>query len=126
MVRVRDIVEQQKIAALALLDISAKNRKMVLRNSYLKASRQTERGKNADIKAYIIPADQHDPLTMEKMINILLGQGIEVFKSSADFTHENHNYKAGSYIVSMAQRNKVWCVGFWEEHFTLIIFIHVM
>lgn len=122
MVRVRDIVEQQKIAALALLDISAKNRKMVLRNSYLKASRQTERGKNADIKAYIIPADQHDPLTMEKMINILLGQGIEVFKSSADFTHENHNYKAGSYIVSMAQPKQGlvrWLLGrtFYPDNF---------
>lgn len=122
MVRVRDIVEQQKIAALALLDISAKNRKMVLRNSYLKTSRQTERGKNADIKAYTIPADQHDPLTMEKMINILLGQGIEVFKSSADFTHENHNYKAGSYIVSMAQPKQGlvrWLLGrtFYPDNF---------
>lgn len=120
--RVRDNVEQQKIAALALLDISAKNRKMVLRNSYLKASRQTERGKNADIKAYIIPADQHDPLTMEKMINILLGQGIEVFKAPADFTHENHNYKAGSYIISMAQPKQGlvrWLLGrtFYPDNF---------
>ena len=101
--RVRDIVEQQKIAALALLDISAKNRKMILKNSYIKASRQTERGANGEIKAYIIPANQHDSLTKEKMINVLLGQGIEIHKAPNDFTHENHNYAAGSYVVSMEQ-----------------------
>ncbi len=101
--RVRDIVEQQKIAALSLLDISAKNRETVLQNSYLKASRQTERGANGETKAYIIPANQHDALTMAKMINVLLGQGIEVKKATAEFTHEGHIYAAGSYVVSMEQ-----------------------
>ncbi|MBT7583550.1 MAG: peptidase M14 family protein, partial [Kordiimonadaceae bacterium] len=120
--RVRDIVEQQKIAALALLDLTAKNRKLILKNSYLKASRQTERGKNLETKAYIIPADQHDPLTMEKMINILLGQGIEVKKAAADFTHEDHNYKAGSYVVTMAQPKQGlvrWLLGrtFYPDNF---------
>lgn len=120
--RVRDIVEQQKIAAFALLDISAKNRKIILKNSYLKASRQTERGKNGKTKAYIIPADQHDPLTMEKMINILLGQGIEVLKAPTGFTHENHNYKAGSYVVKMAQPKQGlvrWMLGrtFYPDNF---------
>lgn len=120
--RVRDIVEQQKIAALSLLDISAKNRKMILRNSYLKASRQTVRGAEGETKAYIIPAMQHDPLTMEKMVNILLGQGVEVHKAPAAFTHENHNYRAGSYVVSMAQPKQGlvrWLLGrtFYPDNF---------
>lgn len=120
--RLRDIVEQQKIAALSLLDISAKNRKMILRNSYLKASRQTERGAKGKTKAYIIPAVQHDPLTMEKMVNILLGQGVEVQKAPTAFTHENHNYKAGSYVVSMAQPKQGlvrWLLGrtFYPDNF---------
>lgn len=120
--RVRDIVEQQKIAALSLLDMSAKNRKLILRNSYLKASRQSERGANGETKAYIIPAAQHDPLTMEKMVNILLGQGVEVHKAPSDFTHEGHNYAAGSYVVSMAQPKQGlvrWLLGrtFYPDNF---------
>ncbi|MBT5187310.1 MAG: peptidase M14 family protein, partial [Kordiimonadaceae bacterium] len=119
---VRDIVEQQKIAALSLLDISAKNRKLILRNSYLKASRQSERGAAAETKAYIIPANQHDALTMEKMINILLGQGVEVAKAPSAFTHENHNYAAGSYVVTMAQPKQGlvrWLLGrtFYPDNF---------
>ena len=42
--RVRDIVEQQKIAAWATVDLAARNREIVLWNMYLKGTRQTERG----------------------------------------------------------------------------------
>ena len=42
--RLRDVVEQKKIAAWALLDLAARNKETVLRNAYLKAKRQTERG----------------------------------------------------------------------------------
>ena len=101
--RARDIVEQQKIAAIAALDIAARNRETVLRNAYLKAKRQTERGAKGGTVAFIVPAKQHDPLTAEKMINVLLGQGIEVKVADHGFTHEGQVYDAGSWIVSMAQ-----------------------
>ncbi|MFT5141900.1 MAG: hypothetical protein ACI80V_001980 [Rhodothermales bacterium] len=100
---VRDIVEQQKIASFATLDIAARNRETVLTNSYLKAKRQSERGAALEHAAYLIPADQHDPLTMEKMVSKLLGQGIDVYRASGPFTHESRVYGAGSYAVSMAQ-----------------------
>ncbi|MFT4604416.1 MAG: hypothetical protein ACI9W4_001147, partial [Rhodothermales bacterium] len=100
---VRDIVEQQKIASFATLDIAARNRETVLRTSYLKAARQTERGAALEHAAYLIPADQHDPMTMEKMVGKLLGQGIEVRRANTPFTHESRVYGAGSYAVTMAQ-----------------------
>ena len=101
--RVRDIVEMQKIAAIATLDMAARNRETVLRNAYLKASRQTERGAAGKPAAFVIPAEQHDPLTAQKMVNKLLGQGIEVHQAARDFTHEGRVYGAGTFVVSMAQ-----------------------
>ena len=100
---VRDIVEQQKIAALAIADIAARNKETVLKNAYLKATRQTERGAEAEIKAYIIPAEQHDALTANKLVNVLLGQGVEVKRTNAELRHEGKVYGAGSYVVTMAQ-----------------------
>jgi hypothetical protein len=100
---VRDIVEQQKIAALAIADIAARNKETVLKNAYLKATRQTERGAEAEIKAYIIPAEQHDALTANKLMNVLLGQGVEVKRTNAELRHEGKVYGAGSYVVTMAQ-----------------------
>jgi hypothetical protein len=105
--RVRDIVERQVVATFASLEIAAKNRATVLRNAYHKASRQTQRGLEGDTKAFVIPAAQHDPLTMQKMVNKLLAQGITVEQSTGGF-------ERGSYVVSLAQPKRGvvrWLLG---------------
>ena len=111
---VRDMVINQKIATFAALDIAARNRTTVLRNAYLKASRQTERGANGETVAFIVPAEQHDPLTAQKMVNKLLGQGAEVRRAARDFTHEGRVYGAGTFVVPMAQPKRGvlrWLLG---------------
>lgn len=101
--RPRDIVDRQKVSSWSIVDLAAKNREMVLRNAYLKAQRQTERGAEADVKAYVIGADQHDPLTAAKMVNALLLQGVDIYRAPAEFVHEGHVYGAGTYVVPMNQ-----------------------
>lgn len=102
--RLRDIVERQKVAAWALLDCMARNSETIIWDAYLKASRQTERGARGKPAAYAISANQHDPLTLNKLINALLNQGIEVMRSAKGFkTAEGMNYPPGSFYVSLAQ-----------------------
>ena len=101
--RVRDIVEQQKIAAWATVDLAARNREVVLWNMYLKGVRQTERGAKGEVKAFAIPMPQHDSLTARKLANMLLDSGVEVHQTSAPLTIDGRVYGPGSYIVSMAQ-----------------------
>jgi len=102
--RLRDIVERQKVAAWAVLDLAARNKDTVLWNAYLKAKHQTERGAAGKPVAYAIPSTQHDPLTAALMINKLLGQGIEVHQSPQGFTTaRGMTYPPGSWVVSMAQ-----------------------
>jgi hypothetical protein len=110
----RDVVEMQKVATYSVLEMSAKSRETVLRNAYNKAHRQTERGMEGEIRAFVIPAEQHDPLTMEKLVNKLLGQGITVERAPAEFVHEGRVYGPGSYVVSMAQPKRGlirWVLG---------------
>jgi hypothetical protein len=102
--RLRDIVERQKVAAWATLDLAARNRETVLWNAYLKAKRQTARGAEGKPSAYLISAIQQDALTAVKMVNKLWGQGIEVQRAPKGFTTENGmSYPAGSFVVSLAQ-----------------------
>ena len=101
--RVRDIVEQQKIAAWATVDLAARNREVVLHNMYLKGIRQTERGAKGDVKAYAIAIPQHDTLTARKLANMLLSSGVEVQQTPAALTIDGRVYGPGSYIVSTAQ-----------------------
>ena len=101
--RLRDIVEQQKIAAVAINDIAARNRKTVLLNAYHKAVRQTYRGSQDEEYAYIIPAEQHDRLTVRKLIQLLLNQGIKVERAIAPFCVGPASYPAGTYLVKLGQ-----------------------
>ncbi len=112
--RVRDIVDRQIAATFSPLEIAAQNRETVLRNAYNKASRQIQRGMEADVRAYVIPAEQHDPPTMLKMVDKLLLQGVAVERAGAPFTHEGRTYGEGSYVVSMAQPKRGvvrWLLG---------------
>jgi len=101
--RLRDIVEQQKIAAWALQDMAARNRETVLRNQYLKSMRQTERGATGSTTAYVIPSTQHDPLTTVKMINTLMLSDVEIQIAESQFEAGNRLYDEGSFVVSLAQ-----------------------
>ena len=112
--RVRDIVEQQKIAAWATVDLAARNRETVLWNMYLKGTRQTERGANGPVKAYAIAAAQNDPLTVKKLANMLLNSGVEVQQSKAQFIADGRVYGPGSFVVTMAQPKQAlvrWMLG---------------
>jgi hypothetical protein len=112
--RVRDIVEQQKIAAQATLDLAARDRETVLWNMYLKGIRQTERGAAGPVKAYVIDAAQHDPLTAAKLINMFLDSGVQVQQAGAQFIAEGRVYGAGTYVVPMAQPKQSlvrWMLG---------------
>jgi len=101
--RLRDIVEQKKISAWALLDLAARNKETVLWNAYLKAKRQTERGAESKIKSYVVPINQHDPLTVIKMINTLLLSGVEIQKADEEFRVGNAVYPDGSFVITLAQ-----------------------
>ena len=107
--RLREIVEQKKIVAWATLDLAARYRETVLRNAYLKAKRQTERGALGSPKAYVVPRSQHDPLTAAKMIGKLLDQGVEIHMAVEAFEANSVVYPAGSYVVSLAQP-KYWLI----------------
>jgi len=101
--RLRDIVEQQKIASWAILDHMARNKETVLWNAYQKAVRQTERGAEDPVTAYVIPLSQHDPRTMELMVEKLLVQNLEIYRAKSPFTGDGVVYEEGSYVIPLAQ-----------------------
>ena len=101
--RVRDIVENQKIVAWSILDLAARNRETVLWNMYLKGTRQTERGLTQPVKAFAISIDQHDPLTVKKLVNMLIDSGVEVHQVKSQLIVDGRVYPPGSFVVSMAQ-----------------------
>jgi hypothetical protein len=101
--RLGDIVEQQKISAWASLDMAARNRETLLRNAYLKAMRQTERGELGSPVAYVIPGEQFDPVTAAKLVEKLLVQGVKVHVAKDEFVANDIVYPAGTFVVDCGQ-----------------------
>jgi Zinc carboxypeptidase len=100
----RGVVERQKVGAWGLLDCVARNAETIVWDTYLKASRQTDRGAKGKPAAYAISAAQHDPLTRNALVNALLAQGIEVLQSARGFsTPDGVSYPPGSFYVTLAQ-----------------------
>jgi hypothetical protein len=115
--RVRDIMRQQEISTYALLQYAAANRETVLRNMVLKARRTIDRGRTEPPFGFIVPADQHDPLTTRKFITILMNNGVEVGRATSDFVQGGRAFHAGDFIVSTSQPNGVLVRSLMESTF---------
>ena len=103
--RLADMIKQQEISTYALLETAANNRELVLRNMVFKSLRTVKKGKQGPEYAYIIPAKQHDPLTVDKLVTILMKNNIKVDQVKSDFQIDNRTVYANDYIVSLAQPN---------------------
>lgn len=101
--RLRDMVDQQRVAATGLMDIAARCRETVLRNAVQKALHQTQRGQEDDSAGFFIRPDQHDPQVVTGLVNALLRQGIDVQRTRTRATVGTRVYPAGTWFVSSSQ-----------------------
>ncbi len=79
----RDIVDYELIATMALLDTAADRRETILRQIY-EVNRQTvEEGRTGAVKAILVPVErQHDPREAAHLADRLTMGGVEVYRGS--------------------------------------------
>ena len=98
--RLRDIVDYQISASLALLEHGARNRDYWLQN-FLAVNRRAVARKEPF--AVVVSADQKDPVTAAKFLEVMKWNAVEVQRAKAAFTADGKSYPAGSYVISMQQ-----------------------
>ncbi len=98
--RLRDIVEYQMSASRALLEHAAGNRDFWLRNFYEVGKRSAGR---TNPFAFVIPADQSDPLATARLLSVLEMGGVEIHHAKTAFEAQGRRFAAGSAVVFMAQ-----------------------
>ena len=96
----RDSCEYMITGSMAVLDIGAKRRSEWLSNIYQMGREAIAAGEN---ETYVISADQWDPGTAAKLVNVLRWGAVDVEQANAAFTIDGVSYPAGSYIVPGAQ-----------------------
>lgn len=114
----RDIMNMELVTTRTVLEEASLHRDEVVRNFVAAAERAIDAGKHDAPYAYIIPAEQHDRPTADKLINILIQQGVEVHRANSEFTVDGRKYTAGSFVILLAQpyRANVKCL-FEAQHY---------
>ncbi len=96
-----DIVAYQEDAFFSIARNASTYREQYLRN-YYKLGEHAIHPKDGPY-AFVIPKEQSDIAATARLVNTLLIGANEVEQATADFTADGKSYKAGSYIVKMAQ-----------------------
>ena len=97
---IRNTCEYMLTGSMAVLDIGAKRRQEWLYNIYQMGRDAIAAGED---ETYVISAEQRDPGTAAKLVNVLRWGGIEVERANASFMLDGVAYQAGSYVIPGAQ-----------------------
>ncbi|HVG21638.1 MAG TPA: M14 metallopeptidase family protein [Blastocatellia bacterium] len=100
----RDIVDYELIATMALLEMAAEQREPLLRQIYEVNRATVEAGAKGDPAAIIIRLDkQHDAREVVKLVERLQMAGVEVSRAESQFEADGKSYPAGTFVIPMNQ-----------------------
>jgi hypothetical protein len=77
--------------------------KIILENFYVKSRNSMQTGRKERVAGYIIPAGQRDMTRVERLVNLLRLQGIEIGRATSEVKLEEGTFPAGSFIVKRDQ-----------------------
>jgi zinc carboxypeptidase len=100
--RLRDIVEYEWIATKAFLESGSRYRESLLTNVYRMASEAIARGRSEPPYAFVIPAEQRDPVAVALLVELLLRHGVRVERTGSRVSVNGALYPPG-YVIPAAQ-----------------------
>ncbi len=100
----RDIVDYELIATMALLETGADRRETILRQIYEVNKDTIEMSKKGNLSAILVPVDgQQDPREAAHLVDRLHMGGVEIHRANAGFDADGKKYAAGTFIIPMSQ-----------------------
>ncbi|MBW8876024.1 MAG: hypothetical protein JF614_13740 [Acidobacteria bacterium] len=101
--RLRDIVDYELVSTRSFLETGARYREDFLFNVYRMAREAIDRGGQEPPYAFLVPADQGDPVAAALLVELLIRHGVRVERAGAAFTVGRSAYPAGTYVIPAAQ-----------------------
>jgi hypothetical protein len=98
--RLRDVMDYQRSASLAILEHAAKHRVSWLRR-FLAVNRRASA--LADPYAFVLPARQPDPLASARLLEVMRLGAVEVHRARAGFAADGQAFESGSHVLRMQQ-----------------------
>ncbi len=77
--------------------------KIILENFYVKSRNSIETGRKETVAGYVIPAGQRDMTRVERLVNLLRMQGIEIGRATSEVKLQEGTFPSGSFIIKRDQ-----------------------
>ncbi|MFL6192939.1 MAG: M14 family zinc carboxypeptidase [Thermoanaerobaculia bacterium] len=101
--RLRDIIDYELVSTRGFLEAGSRYRESLLTNIYRMARLATERGAQEPPYAFVIPAEQRDPVAAARLVELMIRHGVRVQRAGAPFSVGREAYPAGTYVIPAAQ-----------------------
>jgi Zinc carboxypeptidase len=98
-----DVIDYETIATRSLLESCSRYRRTLLENFWRMNAEAVERGRSEPPYAFLVPAEQHDPVAAARLVALLLAHGVRVERATGALTLERTTYGAGTYVIPAAQ-----------------------
>ena len=100
----RDIVDYELIATMALLETAADRRETIERQIYEVNRATIEDGRKSNPSAILVPIEgQHDVREAVHLVDRLHVGGVDVYRADAAFEADGKKYGAGTFVIPMTQ-----------------------
>ena len=100
---IRNSVNYAVSGVLTALELTSKFPQMVVENFYKKTINAIQAGQTKAPYAFVIPAGQKDPTAVDRTVNLLRRQAIEVHRAGSEAKVGKETVTAGSYIIKLNQ-----------------------
>jgi hypothetical protein len=100
---IRNSINYAQSGVLAGLEVSAQHASMLVENFYRKSINSVRAGEEKPPHAFVIPGGQPDPTQVDRVVNLLRRQAIEVHQARGEFTIGDDTFPRGSYVVKLNQ-----------------------
>ncbi len=111
----RDIVDYDLSAVRGLLVAASAYREQLVLNFYTMGLRAVEKGRQGGPFAFLIPPEQHDPLTTARLEELLLAGAIEIQRAMEPFRADGEPYPEGTDIIFMTQPYRAYVKSLLER-----------
>jgi hypothetical protein len=100
---IRNSINYGETGVLTALELTSMVPQMVVENFYRKTMNSIEAGANKPPHAFVLPAGQRDQSQVDRVVNLLRRQAIEVHRASSEIKVKEGTFPAGSYVVKLNQ-----------------------
>ncbi len=100
---IRNSINYAQTALLTALDLTSRFPTMVVENYYKKSANAVKKGGEKPPHAFVIPGGQRDQTAVDRAVNLIRRQAIEVHRSIGEVKVKDGTFPAGSYIVKLNQ-----------------------